>query len=167
MRFSCVTSAQGCGAPRCASVADNDAPLATPTFAAAFRDALAATGVSQKELSRRLAGTKETTRESEAKRSQILKWLRGRHEPEIASAREVEEALGLPEGHLQALIQRKPRGRPAALSRDQQIADLREELAAVRAEVAGLSSDLAALREAQRPRHEGPRQDHAASGDPA
>lgn len=125
-------------------MAGHDEKPASPTFAQALRAALKESGVSQKELSRRLAGTKTSTVASEAKRSQILKWLRGRHEPEEESARDVERALGLEAGVLQVTINRKPRGLPARLSREQELLALREELAALRADVARQTDPLEA-----------------------
>lgn len=126
-------------------MAASNAQSDPPTFAAALREALATAKISQKELSRRLANTTTSTPESEGKRSQILKWLRGKHEPERESAEAIEVALGITDGRLAAAIQRRPRGLPARLSREEELRALRGELAALREQVEALAADVAGL----------------------
>lgn len=111
------------------------------TFASGLAAALRATGVSQKELARRLSGPGATDRQIENKRTSILRWLAGKHEPEESSAREVERALDLDDGQLVGTIRRTPRGRaPKPDPREEELRLLREELAELRGRVAALET---------------------------
>lgn len=127
-------------------MAESDEKRELTTFAARLAHVLERDGVKQKELARRLAGTGAPVEQVEAQRNKVLRWLAGKHQPEKDAARRVETELGLEEGYLVSVVRRKPRGRPAAVSRDREIADLREELGALREEVTGLAEDVAELR---------------------
>lgn len=96
--------------------------------------------MSKKELGRRLAGDGAGIAQIEARRRQIMRWLSGRHEPEIESARRVEAALGVPEGKLVEVVVRRRRGVAPKPTPREELAALHEELAELRGRVAALES---------------------------
>lgn len=105
------------------------------TFAGRLAHVLERDGVSNRELGRRLAGPSASEKQAEHQRTGVLRWLREngeRVEPTPESARKVERVLGLEDGYLVSVLQPRPRGRPAALSRAQEISALREELEELR-----------------------------------
>ena len=121
------------------------------TFAGRLAHVLKRDGVSNRELGRRLAGPDASDKQADNQRTGVLRWLREGVEPSPQSARAVEIALGLENGYLVSVVKPKPRGRPARLSREEELRGLRADIEALRAEVEGLAAEVKRLQQDRAP----------------